>query len=190
MAKSVKASPKKAAKRSTAKSAVKKSAKKSVAKTARRATKAPVKKAAVKKATVKKSAQKKAAKKTAKRSAPAAAKPSGKTFLVIYHAPIDAMAQTANMSPEQQAAGMALWQAWAERVGSKLLDMGAPLMNGKRLGAQGEPTQSNRDVAGYSLLSADDWDEVLSLLEGHPHISGWHPEATIEIHETMALPGM
>jgi hypothetical protein len=30
----------------------------------------------------------------------------------------------------------------------------------------------------------------MDLLEGHPHISGWHPEATIEIHETMDLPGM
>ena len=109
---------------------------------------------------------------------------------IVYHAPMDAMVQTANMSPEQQAAGMALWQAWAERVGSKLLDMGTPLINGKRVAAQAEPMPSTRDVAGYSLLSAEDWDEVMSLLEGHPHISGWHPEATIEIHETMELPGM
>jgi len=100
------------------------------------------------------------------------------------------MAQTASVSPEDQAAGMALWQAWAERVGSRLLDMGAPLMNGKRLSATGDQMPSTREVAGYSLLSAEDWDEVMSLLEGHPHISGWHPEATIEIHEAMELPGM
>jgi hypothetical protein len=195
MAKSVKASPKKAAKRSAAKSAVKRSTKKAAPKTAKKATKAPLKKATVKKSAVKKSAKatpKKAAKKTATRSspAPAATKASGKTFLIIYHAPMDAMVQTSEMSPEQQAAGMALWQAWAERAGSKLLDMGAPLMNGKRLAAQSEPAPSTRDVSGYSLVSADDWDEVMSLLEGHPHISGWHPDATIEIHETMALPGM
>ncbi len=179
MAKSVKkAAPKK----------VKRSAKKAVAKTAKKATKAPVKKTAAKKTA--KAAPKKAVKKTAKRSAPVRAKTSGKTFLIVYHAPIDAMAQTANLSPEQQAAGMALWQAWAERVGSKLLDMGAPLINGRRLAAQAEPMPSARDVSGYSLLSAEDWDDVMSLLEGHPHISGWHPEATIEVHETMAIPGM
>ena len=188
MAKSVKASPKKAARRSARKSVIKRSAKKAVAKTAKKATKAPVKKAAAKKTV--KAAPKKAVRKTVKRSSPAAAKTTGKTFLIIYHAPIDATAQTANMSPEQQAEGMALWQAWAERIGSKLLDMGAPLINGKRLAVQAEPTPSTRDVAGYSLLSAIDWDEVISLLEGNPHISGWHPEATIEIHETMALPGM
>ena len=188
MAKSVKASPKKASRRTAAKSVAKRPAKKAVAKSAKKATKAPVKKTAAKKTV--KAAPKKAARKTVQRSSPAAAKTTGKTFLIIYHAPIDATSQTANMSPEEQAAGMALWQAWAERVGSKLLDMGAPLINGKRLGAEAEPTPSTRDVAGYSLLSAEDWDEVMSLLEGHPHISGWHPEATIEIHETMELPGM
>ena len=195
MAKSVKAAPK-AARRKVGKSVSKRSAKKAVAKTAKKATKAPVKKTLAKK-TVKaaakktvKAAPKKAARKPVKRSAPAASKIAGKTFLIIYHAPIDAMTQTANMSPEQQAEGMALWQAWAERIGSKLLDMGAPLVNGKRLAVQSEPAPSTRDVAGYSLLSADDWDEVISLLEGNPHISGWHPEATIEIHETVALPGM
>jgi hypothetical protein len=187
MAKSVKAAPK-AARRKVGKSVSKRSAKKAVAKTAKKATKVPVKKAAAKKTA--KATPKKAVKKAVQRSSPATAKTVGKTFLIIYHAPIDATAQTANMSPEQQAAGMALWQAWAERVGSKLLDMGAPLINGKRLAAQAEPTPSTRDVAGYSLLSADNWDDIMSLLEGHPHISGWHPEATIEIHETMVIPGM
>ena len=193
MAKSVKASPKKTARRTAGKSVIKRSAKKAVAKAAKKATKAPVKKTAAKKTAAKKTvkaAPKKAVKKTVQRSSPAAAKTTGKTFLIIYHAPIDATAQTASMSPEEQAAGMALWQAWAERVGSKLLDMGAPLINGKRVAAQADPMPSTRDVAGYSLLSAEDWDEVMSLLEGHPHISGWHPEATIEIHETMELPGM
>ena len=182
MAKSVKAAPK-AARRKVGKSVSKRSAKKAGTKTAKKATKTVVKKTV-------KASPKKAVKRTAKRSSPGRAKTAGKTFLVIYHAPIDAMAQTASLSPEQQAAGMALWQAWAERAGSKLLDMGAPLINGRRVAAQAEPMPSTRDVAGYSLLSADDWDDVMSLLEGHPHISGWHPEATIEIHETMVIPGM
>jgi len=138
---------------------------------------------------------KKAAKKSAKKSAPKkAARPSpaqkGRRFLIIYHAPIETMDQTANMTPEQQAQGMAMWNAWAKRVGSKLHDLGAPLINGKRLRANGSTSPSTKDVAGYSLLQAEDWDDVMDLLEGHPHISGWHPEATIEIHETMLLPGM
>jgi hypothetical protein len=135
--------------------------------------------------------QKKAApKKVAPGRAKKAPKKTGKRFLIIYHAPMDAMAQTSNSSPEEMAEGMAQWKAWAKRVGSKLTDLGAPLINGKRLHPNGSSMASTRDVAGYSLLEAEDWEDVMDLLSGHPHISGWHPEATIEIHETMLLPDM
>lgn len=183
MAKSVKKTSPKAAKRAPGKGPTKASAKKTVVKAVNKTAKTAPKKAS-------KGVAKKAIKKVAKKSATSPAKQTGKTFLVIYHAPLDALAETANLSLEDQAAGMALWQAWAERCGAKLLDMGAPLMNGRQIGAEGEPTTSTKEVAGYSLLSAEDWDEVMSLLEDHPHLSGWHPAATIEIHETMEMPGM
>jgi hypothetical protein len=160
-----------------------KSAKKSSKKIAKKAAKKAPKKVVKKPA---KKTVKKAAKKTAKKPV----KKAGKRFLIIYHAPLDAMAQTANVSPEQQAAGMALWKAWADKVGSRMADMGAPLINGKSLNPKGSSAPSTKEVAGYSLLDALDWEEVMDMLEGHPHISGWHPEATIEIHETILLPGM
>ena len=134
--------------------------------------------------------EKKKKKKAAPKKAKKPSKKSGKKFLIIYHAPIDALAQTANSSPEEMAKGMDMWKTWAKRVGSKLTDLGSPLINGKRLHPNGSSAPSTRDVSGYSLLEADDWDEVADLLLGHPHISGWHPEATIEVHETMLIPGM
>jgi len=117
-------------------------------------------------------------------------KKSGKRFLIIYHAPIDAMAQTANASPEDMEKGMAMWKAWAKRAGRRVTDLGAPLVNGKRLHSNGSSAPSTRDVTGYSLLEADNLEELEDLLYGHPHISGWHPEATIEVHATMLIPGM
>jgi hypothetical protein len=198
MAKSVKKAAKKAApKKAAAKKISKKSAVKAVAKTAKKAPAKAAKKVTrpalkkVAKAAPKKAAPKKMAlKKAAKRSAPSPETVTGKRFLLIYHVPIDALAQAANVSPEQQSAVMALWEAWAERCGSQLLDMGAPLINGKRFGAAGDPTASGREVSGYSILSAEDWDDVMSLVDGHPHLSGGYPEATLEIHETMEIPGM
>jgi hypothetical protein len=154
-----------------------------MAKAIKKAAKKQAKKSVIKspKKITKKAAPKKAAKTTRK---------SGKRFLIIYHAPVDAMAQTANASPEEMAEGMALWKAWAKRAGSNLTDLGAPLVNGKRLHSNGSSAPSNRDVTGYSLIEAEGWEEVVDLLSGHPHISGWDPGATIEIHETMLIPGM
>ena len=186
MAKSSKKAPKKAAKK-----AVKKAVKKAPVISPKKAAKKVVKKAAkkvVKKAV--KKVMKKAVKKAAGKPAPKPVQRSGKRFLVIYHAPMDAMAQTANNTPEQLEAGMALWNAWAERLGSRLIDLGAPLGGGKSLTAEGSLTPSTKDVAGYSFLEAENWEELMDLLTGHPHLSGWHPEATIEVHETMLMPEM
>ena len=186
MAKSSKKAPKKAAKK-----AVKKAVKKAPVISPKKAAKKVVKKAAkkvVKKAV--KKVMKKAVKKAAGKPAPKPVQRSGKRFLVIYHAPMDAMAQTANNTPEQLEAGMAMWNAWAERLGSRLIDLGAPLGGGKSLTAEGSLTPSTKDVAGYSFLEAENWEELMDLLTGHPHLSGWHPEATIEVHETMLMPEM
>jgi muconolactone delta-isomerase len=100
------------------------------------------------------------------------------------------MSQTMDASPEEMAEGMEMWKAWAKQVGPNLVDLGAPLVNGMRVHPNGSTGSSTRDVTGYSLIDADDWEELMDLLSGHPHISGWHPEATIEVHETMLIPGM
>jgi hypothetical protein len=183
MAKSIKKTPKK-----TAKKVVKKAPVKSVKKAPVKSVKKAAKKGVIKKAA--KKAPKKVVKKAVGKPAAKPVESSGKRFLVIYHAPIDALAQVENNNPEQQVAGMALWKAWAERVGSKITDLGAPLVNGKRLTAEGSSTPSTKDVAGYSLLQAEDWEELMELLQGNPHLSGWHPEATIEVHELIIMPGM
>jgi hypothetical protein len=182
MAKASKKAAKKAAPKKVVKKAIKKTEKKAAPKKA-------VKKVAPKKV-AKKATPKKAVKKAVKKAAPAPEKQSGKKFLIIYNAPMEAMAQMANLTPEEQAASMGVWNAWAAKAGKRLIDFGAPLIIGKRFHNDGSVNEGNKEVTGYSLLQADDWDEIMRLIEGHPHLSGWHPDATIEIHETMLMPGM
>jgi len=178
---------------------VKKAAKKAVRKAASKAPKKAVKKAAKKsvKKAVKKAARKsaprpakKAARKVAKKAAPKRSAPSGKRFLVIYHAPLEAMEQMSGASAEEQAAGMQSWMDWAGDVGERLVDLGAPLMNGKRVTPAGERAPSSRDVTGYSVVLADNLEHALQLLKSNPHLSGWHPEATVEVHESVLMPDM
>ncbi len=111
-----------------------------------------------------------------------------KKFIVIYHAPNDAQMETSNMSEEDQAKGMEAWMVWAKKCGDKLVDLGSPLANGQSITPNGS-SASTKEVAGYSILQAEDIDEAKTLLQGHPHL-GWNAACSIEVHETMAIPGM
>ena len=55
------------------------------------------------------------------------------------------------LDPEQRQAGTELWQAWAAKAGSAIVDLGAPLGDGAIIG-DGE---AYKDLAGYSSLDAD-----------------------------------
>ena len=112
-----------------------------------------------------------------------------KRFIVLYHAPVDVMSATTNRTPEEQAKGMEAWMQWAQKCGDKLVDLGAPLMNGVEFSSNGRSTPSTKSVTGFSILQASSFDEAKSLLKGHPHLA-WSPESTIELHETMPIPGM
>lgn len=111
-----------------------------------------------------------------------------KKFIVIYHAPADAQMETTKMTAEQQAEGMKAWMTWAQKCGDKLVDLGSPLMNGQSLTPAGS-SASNMQVAGYSVLQANNMDEAKTLLKGHPHL-GWNAACSIEVYESMPLPGM
>lgn len=112
-----------------------------------------------------------------------------KKFVVIYHSTNDAMKQMASASKEEQAKGMEGWMKWAEKCGNKLVDMGAPLMNGQALSTDGKSQNSHKGVNGYSILQAENMKDAIALLQGHPHLAS-NAECSIEVHETMPIPGM
>ena len=107
---------------------------------------------------------------------------------MIYHATQDAMQQTTSLPKEEQAKGMEVWMVWAKKCGDKLVDLGAPLMGGQQLNSDGSSAGSSKGVAGYFILQADSMEDAKKLLQGHPHL-GWNASCTIEVHETMPLPG-
>jgi len=111
-----------------------------------------------------------------------------KKYIVLYTAPIEASAQMAQVPKEEQAKGMELWMQWAKKCGDKLVDLGSPLAGGQKLSPSGS-TSSDLNIAGYSILEAEDMEDAKKLLEGHPHL-GWNAACTIEVYETMPIPGM
>ena len=112
-----------------------------------------------------------------------------KKFVVTYLAPIDAAWKTAESSPEEMEKGMKDWMVWAEKCGNKLVDFGTPLGNGLTLSPGGSSMNSDSKILGYSILQADSMDEAKDLLKEHPHLD-WNAACEIEVHESLAVPGM
>jgi len=108
-------------------------------------------------------------------------------YVFIYHAPTTP-ADAAPPSPEQMEAVMGEWNAWAGRVGDGMVDFGTPLAGGVRVTTDGT-SPSTREVAGYSIIEADDLDAALALARTHPHLN-MPGGCEIEVHEAQAVPGM
>jgi len=109
-------------------------------------------------------------------------------FVFIYHAPAPS-ADAPQPTPEQMEQVMDAWNAWAGKVGEGMIDFGTPLDGGVRVSADGSTTPSTREVAGYSIIDAADFDAALALAQGHPHLM-MDGGCEIEVHEAQAVPGM
>ncbi|BDZ54574.1 YciI family protein [Agromyces marinus] len=109
-------------------------------------------------------------------------------FVFIYHAPMtpaDATPPTA----EQSAAVMGEWMDWAAKVGDDMVDFGTPLAEGVRVSSDGSVAPSTREVAGYTIIEADDLDAALALAKEHPHLN-MPGGCEIEVHVAQPVPGM
>lgn len=110
-----------------------------------------------------------------------------KKFVVLYVAQQSAQAQMAESSPEAAQEGMKAWMEWAGRAGDGIVDMGSPLGAGTEITATGA-AEAPAGVAGYGIIQADDLAGAQALLDGHHHLM--MPGASIQVYETLDLPGM
>jgi hypothetical protein len=112
-----------------------------------------------------------------------------KKYIILYYAPMDAMQQMSQATPEEQQKGMEAWMSWSQSCGDHLVELGAPLMNGLKLRTDGTSENSDKEVTGYSIMQAENIEGVKKMLDKHPHLT-WNANCSIEIHETMPLPDM
>jgi uncharacterized protein (TIGR03086 family) len=108
-------------------------------------------------------------------------------YVFIYHAPMPP-ADAAPPSRDEMDAVMQEWNAWAAKVGDRMIDFGAPLAGGRRVTTEGT-SDSERQVVGYSILEADDFDAALELARDHPHLN-MPGGCEIEVHQAQPIPGM
>lgn len=88
-------------------------------------------------------------------------------YMVIYTGGMGMAA-----SPEQQQQIMADWGAWYDRMGSSIVDGGAPFGEAKHLTGDGVDDGHIGDTAatGYTIIEADSLEAAASACEDHPHI--------------------
>ena len=108
-----------------------------------------------------------------------------KKFVVIYRAPASSFDKMKDMTPEDHKKGMEPWMVWMKKCGSGLVDGGAPLKNGKNINPDGI-SESDSDIAGYSILQAENMEKAVIMLKNHPHLK-WDAGCSIELYECMAM---
>jgi hypothetical protein len=107
-------------------------------------------------------------------------------YVVLYTAPVSASAQMENNDPAMAAEVMKAWNDWSTMAGTGVVDLGLPLSNGRKVTSNGAD-DAGTEVAGYSILQADNIEGAERLLSSHPHLQ--MPGAAIEVYETLQIPG-
>jgi hypothetical protein len=74
------------------------------------------------------------------------------------------------------------WPEWFQSLGDRLVDMGSPMANGFVIHSDGTTSEPVSSLNGFSVIRAEDTDEVLDLVKGHPFLE-LGPEYTIEVFD-------
>jgi hypothetical protein len=88
-------------------------------------------------------------------------------YLCLYRGPATPME---DFTPEQSAEQTKAWGDWMGRVGSALVDAGAPFAERTAVvdnGSKAKPSDQN----GYSIVEAESLDTARSLFAGHPFLA-------------------
>jgi hypothetical protein len=105
-------------------------------------------------------------------------------YMVLYMAPLGSEEQMQNASPEEGKKVMDMWMAWYGKVGSAVVDGGTPLGKGRNVSKTGKG-KGQSQVAGYTIMQADNMSSIEKLLDGHPHLM--MPGASIDVLEMMPI---
>jgi hypothetical protein len=104
-------------------------------------------------------------------------------YLYLYRGPATPMEE---FTPEQTAEQLAAWSEWMGRVGSALVDGGAPFGARSALADDGTSPVPG-DLNGYSIVEAGSLDAARALLDGHPFLSEGKGRFSVEVFELVPM---
>ena len=103
-------------------------------------------------------------------------------FIYLYRGPV---APVPDRTPEQSTERMAAFEAWMEKVGAALVDVGSPF--GTNASIRGDGTEGTAgDLIGYSIIEAATLAAAKALTDGLPFLSDNNGNA-VEIFELLPM---
>ena len=105
-------------------------------------------------------------------------------YMLIYAGEATDMA---DMTEAQQMDVLHKWNAWRDKVGNALVDLGTPFGPGTTVvddGSRGTPSA----LTGYSIVEAADQAAAEALTDGHPYLSEGKGDFAIQVHELLPVP--
>src|ERR1043166_695475 len=104
-------------------------------------------------------------------------------YIFLYRGPATPMA---DFTPAQAEEQMKAWGAWMGRLGSSLVDGGAPF--GARASVTGSGTEgAPSDQNGYTIVEADSLAGAKDLTYRHPFLAGGDGRFSIEVFELVPM---
>lgn len=104
-------------------------------------------------------------------------------FIFVYRGPATPMDQFTEAQGVEQ---MAAWGAWMGKIGSALLDGGAPFGNRTSVCDDGS-TGPAADLTGYTVVEAASLEAATALADGHPFLSEGKGRFNLDIFELVEM---
>ena len=99
-------------------------------------------------------------------------------FIYLYRGPAP------DLTPEQGSERLAAFDAWREKVGAALVDVGSPF--GKSASVRDDGTAGTAgDLIGYTIVEAHDLARAKALTDGLPFLSSTDAGCSVEIFELL-----
>ena len=97
-------------------------------------------------------------------------------YIYLYKGP------NVEMSPDFGAA----WGAWMQKVGSALLDEGAPFGQGTNISDDHKESAAS-NFTGFTIMEATDLNHAKALMDCHPWLAGSDGTFSFDIFELIAM---
>lgn len=105
-------------------------------------------------------------------------------FIYLYRGPATPME---DFTPEQSTEQLKKWGEWMERVGSAMVDGGAPFGARAAVADDGSSPPPS-DHNGYTIVEAASLDEARALADGHPFLAEGKGRFSVDIFELVPVP--